>query len=89
MVALLQSDGVNITLTGFYTILGICSILLGVATVYLRLYLGSALTKTKDEIIQGVEMKFVNKEVVELKLGTLAEKVRRLERKMENGKPDE
>jgi hypothetical protein len=63
-----QPNTLSLTLAELYTVLGIAGALLGAATLYLRLSLSAALSKNKEEIINGIKVEFVTKEVIRLEL---------------------
>jgi hypothetical protein len=77
---LLQTPpGVTVSFAALSIIVSAVGLIIGAATVYLRLFLGSELAKTRQDIIHGIKLDFVTKEVAQLQFGEVHRRLDRVE----------
>lgn len=64
------------------SIIGVLTVLIGVATVYLRLFMSVEIAKASDAILKSIELRFTQKEIVELKISEHDRRIARLEKRV-------
>lgn len=60
-------------------ITGLVTVIMGVATTYLKLFISQSMTRVEKEVISAVKLEFANKEVTESKLDAIYSRLRTLE----------
>lgn len=66
-------------LTSFSTALGIASVLVGIATVYLRLFTTVELQKLENRMLDKIEQRFTQKQLNDEKLEQINQRMSQLE----------
>jgi ClpP class serine protease len=66
----------------FNSILGSLGVLIGVATVYLRLFLSVKINEVEKRILTTIELKFTQKDIVEERLKHFDSRMARIERRV-------
>jgi len=76
---IMQQTMIQLSLSELYTVMGIMGVVGGALFTVLTLFISNKLSNLEKQIIQGIELKFVSKEVVTLQMSEMSRRVSRLE----------
>ena len=73
------SELISISWSTVGVVTGLVSVIVGVATCYLNLFISSRLTSTEKDLLTAIEHRFSSKDVTEVRMNEIYTRIRRLE----------
>ena len=70
-----------VSLTGAYQVIGICSAVVGIATAYLRLYIGARMAALKELICEKLDRQYVTQGQLDTALALRDQRLATLEKR--------